>query len=53
MANQGEFHAVMKLIFEGKLKPIIDKKSPFKKIKDAARYLSVEKRFGKFLIPIS
>ncbi len=53
MGNQGEFHAVMQLLFNSKLDPIIDKIFPFEKIRDALRYLSDEKRFGKILIKIS
>ena len=39
MSNQKEFHEVMRLIFEGKLDPIIDKIYPLDKAKDAENYL--------------
>jgi NADPH:quinone reductase-like Zn-dependent oxidoreductase len=53
MSNQGEFRAVMRLVFEGKLKPIIDKIFPFNKVKDAEKYLSEGKQFGKVLLKVS
>jgi NADPH:quinone reductase-like Zn-dependent oxidoreductase len=53
MANQGEFREVMKLIFEGKLHPIIDRVFSLEKIKDAERYLSDGNQFGKVLLKIS
>ena len=52
MSNQGEFRAVMRLVFEGKLNPIIAKIFPFDKVKDAENYLSEGKQFGKVLLEI-
>ncbi|MFX1388908.1 MAG: zinc-binding dehydrogenase [Promethearchaeota archaeon] len=53
MSNQLEFRTVMQLIFEGKLKPIIDKVFPFEKVMEAERYLSEAKQFGKVLLQIN
>lgn len=53
MANQAEFQAVMRLIFEGKLNPIIDNIFPFEKVRDAEDYLNKGKQFGKVLLKIS
>ncbi len=52
MANQSEFRDVMKLIFEEKLSPIIDKIFPIEQIKEAEKYLSEANQFGKILIEI-
>jgi NADPH:quinone reductase-like Zn-dependent oxidoreductase len=53
MSNQLEFRSVMKLIFGGKLKPIIDKVFPFEKVMEAEKYLSEAKQFGKVLLKIN
>ncbi|TFG14732.1 MAG: alcohol dehydrogenase [Promethearchaeota archaeon] len=53
MANQGEFREVMKLIFEGKLNPIIDKVFPLENTQAAEQYLSESIQFGKILIKVS
>ncbi len=52
MSNQGEFRRVMKLVFEGKLSPIIDKIYPLDKVKEAESYLNEGKQFGKILLKI-
>jgi len=53
MANQGEFREVMKLIFTGKLSPIIDKVYSIEDVKEAEQYLSEGNQFGKVLIKVS
>jgi len=53
MSNQGEFREGMKLVFEKKLKPIIDKKFQLEKAVDAENYLNEGKQFGKVLLEIS
>ncbi|MFX0020909.1 MAG: zinc-binding dehydrogenase [Candidatus Hermodarchaeota archaeon] len=53
MSNQNEFRAVMKLIFDGELTPIIDSVFPLDRVKDAERYLSEGKQFGKVLLNVS
>jgi NADPH:quinone reductase-like Zn-dependent oxidoreductase len=53
MSNQGEFHEVMRLIFKGKLNPIIDKIYQLDKAKDAEKYLNEGSQFGKVLLKVS
>jgi NADPH:quinone reductase-like Zn-dependent oxidoreductase len=53
MANQAEFREVMKLIFEGKLNPVIDRIYPLENVKEAEQYLSEGNQFGKVLIKVS
>ncbi len=53
MSNQGEFREVMKLVFEEKLKPIVDRKFQLEEIIEAENYLNEGKQFGKVLIEIS
>lgn len=53
MSNQGEFHEVMKLIFERKLNPIIDKIYSLDKAKEAENYLNDGNQFGKILLKVS
>lgn len=53
MSNQGEFREVMNLVFEKKLKPIVDKKFQLEKAVDAENYLNMGKQFGKVLLEIS
>jgi NADPH:quinone reductase-like Zn-dependent oxidoreductase len=52
MANQGEFRAVMKLIFENKMSPIVDKIFPLDQVKEAEQYLKDANQFGKVLVKI-
>ncbi len=42
----------MKLVFEEKINPIIDKIFPLKEAKEAEKYLSKGKQFGKVLLEI-
>jgi len=53
MANQGEFRAVMKLVLDGTLKPIIDKVYPLESVRESEEYLSEGNQFGKVLIKVS
>ena len=53
MANQGEFRAVMQLVLDGTLKPIIDKIYPLENVREAEEYLSEGNQFGKVLIKVS
>ncbi|MFX1384775.1 MAG: zinc-binding dehydrogenase [Promethearchaeota archaeon] len=52
MSNQNEFQAVMKLIIDGKLIPIIDKIYPLEKAVEAEKYLDATHQFGKILIKV-
>lgn len=53
MSNQNEFREVMKLVFEGKLKPSIDRKFKLEEIVKAENYLNEGKQFGKVILEIS
>jgi NADPH:quinone reductase-like Zn-dependent oxidoreductase len=53
MSNQKEFREVMKLVFSGVLKPVIDKKFKLEEIVDAEKYLNEGKQFGKVIVEIS
>jgi len=53
MANQGEFRAVMQLVLDGTLNPIVDKVYPLENVREAEEYLSEGNQFGKVLIKIS
>ena len=53
MSNQKEFRDVMKLVFEGKLTPIIDKIFSLEQAKEAETYLNKGTQFGKVLLKIS
>jgi NADPH:quinone reductase-like Zn-dependent oxidoreductase len=52
MSNQGEFRDVMALVFEGKLKPVIDRVFPLERVQEAERYLVSANQFGKVLLKI-
>lgn len=53
MSNQKEFRDVMKLVFEGKITPVIDKIFPLEQVKEAEGYLNKGGQFGKVLLKIS
>lgn len=53
MANQGEFRAVMQLVLDGTLNPIIDKVYPLENVREAEEYLSDGNQFGKVLLKVS
>ena len=53
MSSQGEFREVMDLIFQNKLKPIVDKVFSLNEVKKAENYLIETQQFGKVLLKIS
>ena len=53
MSNQKEFREVMKLVFEEKLKPTVDKIFQLEEIIEAESYLNKGEQFGKVLVEIS
>ncbi len=53
MSNQTEFREVMRLVFENKLIPVIDKVFPLEEVKEAESYLNSAAQFGKVLIKVS
>lgn len=52
MANQREFEAVMKLVFMGRLKPVVDRVFPLKEAGQAHAYLERGEQFGKVVLSV-
>lgn len=52
MANQGEFMDVMKLIFERKLKPVVDTVMPLEQAARAHERLARNEQFGKIVLTV-
>ncbi|MGI0149179.1 MAG: zinc-binding dehydrogenase [Thermoplasmata archaeon] len=53
MANQREFEEVLKLVFMGRLKPIVDRVFPLEEARAAHEYLGRGEQFGKVVLSIS
>lgn len=50
MGTMGELHRVLKFVFQGKLKPVIDRVFPMQEIAAAHRYLENKEHFGKVIV---
>jgi NADPH:quinone reductase-like Zn-dependent oxidoreductase len=50
MGTMGELHEVLKLVFSGKLKAVVDKIFPLHEIRAAHEYLEQSKMFGKVVL---
>lgn len=50
MSGRAEFRAVMKLIWEGKLEPVIDRTFPLAEARKAQEVLEAGQQFGKILL---
>jgi NADPH:quinone reductase-like Zn-dependent oxidoreductase len=50
MGTMGEFHDVMKHVFKGKLKPVVDKVFPLQEARAAHEYLQNSRMFGKVVL---
>ena len=50
MGNMGEFHEVMKHVFAGRLKPVVDRSFPLREAADAHVYLQNSNMFGKVIL---
>ena len=50
MGNMGEFHEVMKHLFAGRLKPVVDKSFPLRDAAAAHEYLANSNMFGKVIL---
>lgn len=50
MGTLAEMRAVSSLVFEGRLKPVIDRTFPLKEAKAAHEYLASHRQFGKVLL---
>jgi NADPH:quinone reductase-like Zn-dependent oxidoreductase len=52
MANQREFEEVMKLVFMGRLKPVVDRVFPLREAAEAHAYLERGEQFGKVVLRV-
>jgi NADPH:quinone reductase-like Zn-dependent oxidoreductase len=52
MGTMGELHDVIKLVFSGKLKPVIDKVFPLQEARAAHEYLQSSEMFGKVVLTV-
>jgi NADPH:quinone reductase-like Zn-dependent oxidoreductase len=50
MGTMGELHEVLKHVFSGKLKPVVDRTFPLKDIRSAHDYLEKSQMFGKVVL---
>ena len=50
MGTQGDFHEVMKNIFSGRLKPVVDKSFPLREAATAHQRLEKSEQFGKIIL---
>jgi NADPH:quinone reductase-like Zn-dependent oxidoreductase len=52
MGTLGELNQVLKMIFSGKLKPVVDRVFPLAEIRSAHEYLEASKMFGKVVLEV-
>jgi len=50
MGPMGKLHEVLKLVFAGKLKPVVDRTFPLSEVRAAHEYLEASKMFGKVVL---
>ena len=50
MGTMGELHEVLKHVFSGKVKPVVDRTFPLKDIRDAHEYMEKSHMFGKIVL---
>ncbi len=50
MGTMGDLHDVLKHVFSGRLKPVVDKTFPLQKIAEAHRHLENGDQFGKVIV---
>lgn len=50
MGTMGELHVVLKHVFSGKLKPVVDQTFPLGEIREAHEYLEKSQMFGKVVL---
>jgi NADPH:quinone reductase-like Zn-dependent oxidoreductase len=53
MGGRGELHKVLQFVFDGRLKPVIDRTFPLAEAAAAHRHLESQQQFGKVLLQIS
>jgi NADPH:quinone reductase-like Zn-dependent oxidoreductase len=52
MGSLGELHQVLKFVFRGQLKPLVDCTFPLEEIAEAHRYLERQEQFGKVVLTL-
>ena len=52
MSSQREFEESMKLVFMGRLKPVVDRVFPLAQAREAHEYLAKGEHFGKVVLKI-
>jgi NADPH:quinone reductase-like Zn-dependent oxidoreductase len=50
MGTMGELHEVLKHVFSGRLKPIVDRTFPLKEARAAHEYMEKSQMFGKIVL---
>jgi NADPH:quinone reductase-like Zn-dependent oxidoreductase len=50
MGTLGELHRVLKFVFKGQLRPVIDRVYPMSEIAEAHRHLENKEQFGKVVV---
>jgi NADPH:quinone reductase-like Zn-dependent oxidoreductase len=50
MGTMGELHQVLKFVFRGQLKPVVDRVFPLAEIREAHRHLENKEQFGKVIV---
>ena len=50
MGTMGELHEVLKHVFAGRLKPVLDRAFPLSEIREAHEYLEKSQMFGKIVV---
>jgi NADPH:quinone reductase-like Zn-dependent oxidoreductase len=53
MATRAEFNQVMNLLFQGRLKPVVDRVLPLDQIQEAHRLLEAGEQFGKIVLQVA
>jgi len=52
MGTMGELHQVLKFVFRGQIKPVVDRTFPLDQIADAHRHLENKEQFGKVVLTL-
>jgi NADPH:quinone reductase-like Zn-dependent oxidoreductase len=52
MGTMGELHAVLRHVFAGRLKPVVDRVFPLTEIRAAHEYMENSLMFGKVVLSI-
>jgi len=52
MGEMGELHEVLKYVFSGKLKPVVDRTFPLRETRAAHEYLANSQMFGKVVLTV-